>query len=238
MTNGTVQNPLSNGEILEFATALMQQFGRKIKPDKAWYYIRNKRQLGADLAKLDLYEMPEFDITESERFYVKHSGLSLDFSTLPVPPRPDYPCRAIVVLPSITNNRVFDACTKTFDGKTWRYEKNLDTVTDVVKRPEGPYVTWVRDTVEADPDMANKSASDIETAGTNTLTLKERMLFELRYFNETGKHLDIDNWTLCAGSRYADGGVPACCWGGGEFCVGWAGVGDRNPYLRARVAVS
>jgi hypothetical protein len=31
--------------------------------------------------------------------------------------------------------------------------------------------------------------------------LLERLLYELKYFAETGKHLDIDNLTLCSGSR-------------------------------------
>ena len=163
--------------------------------------------------------MPEFDVAGWERFYEKHFGLTVDLSNLHVPPKPDYPCRAIVAVSQLTNNKVFDAGTKAFEGKTWRYTNDLDTVYDVVQRPSGPCVVWLRNVVEADEDMKNKSADDIETAGTNTLTLKERMLLELEYHDETGKHLDVQKIMLCAGSRYSGGGVPSAHWRD-EFCVG------------------
>jgi len=233
---GTVQKPLSDGEILEFGAAVMQQLGRGIDPEKARYYIGNKSQLGKDLRKLGIHQMPEFDSAEWERFYTKRFSHSVDLSGMHVPPKPGYSCRGIVIIPGVTNNIVFDACTKAF--KSWRYTDDLNTVTDVVKRPDGPYVVWVRDVVEADEEMKNKSAEDIEKTGTNTLTLKERMVLELKYFDETGKHLDIENWTLCSGSRYSGGGVPGALWRGGEFGVGWCFPDDRDSYLRARVAVS
>ncbi|HEV8666227.1 MAG TPA: hypothetical protein VN665_00050 [Candidatus Paceibacterota bacterium] len=234
--SGTVQNQLSTGEAFEFGAALMQQLGRDIDPDKARYYIAHKKQLGDDLRKLGIHKMPEFDAAWWEQFYLKHFDLTVDLLALHIPAKPAYACRAIVIVPGITNNQVFDACTKAF--KTWRYDSDLNTVCDIVKRPEGPYVVWVRDVVEADDKMKNKSAKDIEVAGTNTLTLKERMILELAYFDETGKHLDIDNWTLCAGSRDSGGRVPHVHWNDDKLHVGWTYVDDRDSYLRARVAAS
>lgn len=176
-------------------------------------------------------------LAEWARFYLKHFGLAtIDFSGIHLPAKPDYPRRAILVVPQVGNNQAFDACTNAF--KTWRYADDLDSVRDVVSRPSGPYVVWVRDTVEADPEMANKSANDIETAGINTLTLKERLLLELKYFVDTGKHLDIRNWTLCAGSRYPGGLVPYFRWDDDGLYVDWANADVRYPDLRARVAVS
>ena len=70
------------------------------------------------------------------------------------------------------------------------------------------------------------------------MTLKERMVLELKYFDETGKHLDIENWTLCTGFRHSVGRVPRCDWGGGEFCVDWYYADDSDSDLRARVVVS
>src|SRR3990167_11216429 len=232
---GTIQKTLSPCEAFEFGAAVMQQLGRDIDPDKARHYIRNKGQLGKDLRKLGIHKMPEFDTAEWERFYLKHFS-HVDLSGLHVPPKPDYLCRAVVIIPGITNNIVFDACTKAF--KTWRYTNDLNTVTDVVQRPSGPYVVWARDVIEADEDMKNKSAEDIEKAGINTLTLKERMMLELKYFDETGKHLDIENWTLCTGSRSSGGSVPFANWGDGKFYVDAYDAGDSHSVLRAREAVS
>ncbi|HEY5382937.1 MAG TPA: hypothetical protein VIJ88_00020 [Candidatus Paceibacterota bacterium] len=247
MTSGTVQTvdtaaatpvsaSLTAGETWEFAAALMQQAPRDLDPEKVRYYLANKKELGADLRSVLGQPLPEFNLTEWQVFYEKRFSHTVRLSNLNVPPKPGYPCGGIVVIPGLTHSIVFDACTRAF--KTWRYESDLNAITDIAVRPQGSHVVWVRDTVEADPEMANKSASDIAEAGINTITLKERMILELKYFDETGKHLDIENWTLCAGSRYSDGNVPSCRWSGGRFGVYWAGVGGRYSYLRARVAVS
>lgn len=71
----------------------------------------------------------------------------------------------------------------------------------------------------------------------NSCTLRERILMELAYFEETGKHLDVDNITLCAGSRNRYGGMPTvywCDW----FNVGWYYPSYRDSYLRSRSVVS
>ena len=232
----TVQKPLTSGEVLDFGATVMQQLGRDLNPEKVRYYLGKKSRLGDDLRKLGIHKMPEFDSAEWERFYLKHFSHTVDLAGLHVPLKPDYPCRAVVIISGITNNIVFDACTKAF--KTWRYTNDLNTVTDVVQRPSGPYVVWARDVIEADEDMKNKSAEDIEKAGINTLTLKERMMLELKYFDETGKHLDIENWTLCTGSRSSGGSVPFANWGDGKFYVDAYDAGDSHSVLRAREAVS
>lgn len=236
MSRGTVQKPLTSGEVLDFGATVMQQLGRDLNPEKVRYYLGKKSRLGDDLRKLGINKMPAFDTAEWERFYLKRFSHTVDLAGLHVPPKPDYPCCAVVIIPGITNNIVFDACTKAF--KTWRYASDLNTIADIVARPQGPYVVWVRDTVEADPDMANKSANDIVAAGINTLTLKERMVLELKYFDETGKHLDIENWTLCTGSRDSDGGVPSADWCDGGFYVDWCSADYSYSGLRAREAVS
>lgn len=229
--------PLTPSEIFEFVGAVVEQIPRDLDPEKIRWYNEKKSRIGKDIRPLFAQPVPTFGLADWVRFYKKHFGLATtDWSGLHVPPKPNYPCRAIVVVPQITNNQAFDACTKAF--KTWRYTDDLDSVRDVVSRPDGPYVVWVRDTVEADPDMAGKSADDIEAAGINTLTLKERLLLELKYFEETDKHLDIHNWTLCAGSRYPDGDVPSVGWSDGRLHVDWAHADSRYPALRARVAVS
>lgn len=96
--------------------------------------------------------------------------------------------------------------------------------------------TWVQ---EADEELKNLSAEDLKKTGIQCITLRERLIMEKMWFDKMGTHLDIDNWTLCAGSRYADGDVPFVRWYGDELYV--YGDGPRDAYggLRARaVAVS
>jgi hypothetical protein len=93
---------------------------------------------------------------------------------------------------------------------------------------------------EADEELKNKSAEDLQRQGIECITLRERLIMELLYFKETGKHLDVDNITLCAGSRAQRGGVPGVRWDGddGELSVFWYYPQFASGRLRARAAVS
>ena len=93
---------------------------------------------------------------------------------------------------------------------------------------------------EADEELKNKSAEQLEKEGIKGITLRERLIMELEYYRETGNHLDIENVTLCSGSRYQDGYVPYVSWysvNGGLY-VYWCSPQDACDYLRSREAVS
>ena len=71
----------------------------------------------------------------------------------------------------------------------------------------------------------------------------ERLLYDLMHFTETGKHLDVENYTLCTGSRRADNKVPYVGWDpdpddGREVCVHWCPPAYSGAGLRAREVVS
>lgn len=243
MKRETVQNPLTAGEIRDLHIAVLAQMPLNLDSAKVRADLKKKTALGRDLGKFfhDRYaaqlEFP--DVDKWADFYRRIFGKEVNLANLHVPAKPEYECWPIVMVPGISNNDAFDACKKQF-GKAWRYEGDLNTVRDIVKRSEGPYVVWVKAVVEADSDLANVSAEEIAERGINTLTLRERLILELKYFDETKSHLDIKNWTLCAGSRYAGGGVPCVYWLGGvtKLSVRWCGVGSAHPCLRARAAVS
>ena len=91
---------------------------------------------------------------------------------------------------------------------------------------------------EADEENKNKSANSLNQL--KQITLRERLIFELEYFKREGKHLDIDAWTLCAGSCYGDGDVPDVDWDSDfrEVCVYWCSPDCADDDLRSRSAVS
>lgn len=93
--------------------------------------------------------------------------------------------------------------------------------------------------MEADEEWKNHSANDLVAKNVNGETLTERFAHELVYFEETGgKHLDIVNWTLCAGSRDPGGCVPDVGWCNGKLHVNWCYPTHADGYLRVREAVS
>lgn len=105
---------------------------------------------------------------------------------------------------------------------------------------DGSYQVKFLKTIEADPELKNKSANVLAKENTNGITLLERLLLELGYFLATGNHLDLENITLCSGSRCSDGSVPSVGWltGFRRLSVSWYLPSGSGPYLRARTVVS
>lgn len=239
----TVRKPLSANEVFELGIAVFQQLPRDLDPDKVRADLGSKGTLGRDLGKFfrDRYAaaQPLIDKASWGKFYRDVFGKEVDLLALSVPAKPDYPCWPILVVPGlVSNNEAFDASKKVF-GDAWRYVQDLNTVYDIVERPKGPYVAWAKAVFEADSDLANVSAEQIAERKLDTLTLFERFVLGLKQSDEGGPLLDVEGWTLCAGSRYADGDVPSVCWNPAhrrlDVCA--CGVRSAGPYLRARAAV-
>jgi len=172
------------------------------------------------------------------KFYKEVFGLDLDFSGVKIPERKPGFDRLLVIAQSMTPQRLFDKCKELFPS--WKYtDKNLDDITKSDRTAEnGAYAIWVRDHIEADEENKNISADQLKDRGGCEETLEERMLHELKFFKETGKHLDVENITLCAGSRDTGGYVSLAYWRGGNFKVYWDFSYNRYHRLRSRSVVS
>lgn len=96
----------------------------------------------------------------------------------------------------------------------WRWsDENLDNEFTSDRTTKKAYTISFKANIEADEEYANISVDDLK--GLKGITLLERIVMELDYFKKTGKHLDIQNITLCAGSRRSDGRVPHAYWSDG-----------------------
>ncbi len=111
--------------------------------------------------------------------------------------------------PGKTTSELMNECRAKFKVWSWFDDKELDKD---FPAPKKETVRYFKKTVEPDENLKGKSASDLEKEGIECITFRERLIMELQYFNETGEHLDVVGWTLCAGSRYADGCVPRLFW--------------------------
>ena len=112
-------------------------------------------------------------------------------------------------------------------------EENLDKD---FPAPEHDIISWVKAEEEADENLKNKSTDDLEKEGIKRITLRQRLMLEYIYFVITGDHLDIENITLCSGSRSSDGGVPSVNWHSGDrrLYVDWCDPDDSRGALRSR----
>ena len=171
-------------------------------------------------------------------FYKETFGIESDLSKIEIPKKQEGFERLIIMEKGMTAQKLFDKCKELFPA--WKYTK--EDLDEIIKSDrsaeEEAYAVWIRERIEADEELKNLSAYDIKEKGITTETLEERLLDEIKFFKKTGKHLDMENLTLCSGSRYSDGDVPFVSWSDGRMLVNWSNPGSHDDYLRARQAVS
>lgn len=180
-------------------------------------------------------------IDEWERFCLEILGLHCDYKKLTTPiPREGFEW-FLVADKRVSTEAAYQKCQELFD--CWKYTgDSLDeaVLTNDRNQTSGTYAVWLRNTVEADEIHQLKSANTLKQEGISSITLRERLVLELWYYWGTGEHLDIQSYTVCAGSRVGDDGVPLVYWDPDdrELCVGWCFPTYRCDFLRCREVVS
>lgn len=119
----------------------------------------------------------------------------------------------IIDSPKLKTSEIVEQLKSKFSVRSYLGDEELDKQ---FPPPVKETTRYFLKTIEPDKALRNKSADDLDKEGVKCITLRERLLMELDYFNETGEHLDIKGWTICAGSRYSGGGVPCVCWDPGR----------------------
>jgi len=176
---------------------------------------------------------------EWQEFYRKYFRITVDFSDVIIPEDPGGFPRVIFIPEGLTFATVIKALREKF--KVSLYTEDLDKdVTENIRIPDKSYAIRVHGRQEADEEWKDTSASQLKEQNVNCVTLMERLVDEPKWFDETGEHMDIDNWTLCAGSRSSDGVVPNVYWSSDDrvLRVDWDHLDGADGDLRARQAVS
>lgn len=209
----------------------------------AQYWIGKKGKLANEVKKILVRSNgneSEFAnlIPDWQNFYKNLFGLNLDLSDIAIPEKPTEDNWRLLIIADIALETLYAKCKEKF--RCWRWTNdNFDKIVIYNERDakNGSYAIWVRDEIEADEKHKNLSANQIKSTNIKTETLAERLIHELKHFQETGKHLDIKNITLCAG--YSDGDVPGVRWrvDDGMYIKGF-NPGSHYDDLRAREAVS
>jgi len=207
--------------------------------------IISMQELARFLKRENPFETPSYHkfLNDWEKFYKQVFGITVDLSQVHVPVPRDGFNWLVVMLQGLTAQKLFDKCKELFHVWKWT-DKSLDDVIDQTKSVRtsvnGCYAIWLRDRVEADEELKNRSANDLEQSNVQSITLEERLLLELFYFWKTKRHLDIQNWTLCSGSRALDGDVPGVGWRSHDGGLGVDGCNpdDADGSRRSRETVS
>jgi hypothetical protein len=176
------------------------------------------------------------ELTELQLFwkilYKKYFNLDIDVSLI----QEAEGKWALFIAKGLTIQQVYDALP--FNKRKYA-DGNLDTAVPTNDRTSTKdYVVYVDQNVEADEQFKNKSANDLKKMNHTGITLMDRLVLELKHFEETGNHLNVDNITLFSGSRNSGGGVPNVFWDDGKLRVGWGRTSYLDGYLCSRSVVS
>lgn len=241
-------------QFAEFAANVVRSLPRDIDPTTAQAWIGNARILSSVLRGV-LVPPPEIAskifhhqdllyqdlLSEWQKFYFKLWDKEFDFSGLRIPEKREGFSRLLVMTQGMTAQQLYNKCSELFSCEKYA-DRGLDEAVPTNGRTadNGHYAIWVRNRVEADKELKNMSANTLEQKGIPGITLAERELYELKYFDETGRHLDIKGWTLCAGSRDSAGNVPGVYWYpySHKMHVYWYSPDYAHDDLRSREVVS
>lgn len=227
------------GILVGFITGVVTAMFMQMSEADLQYWIGKKELIRKQLR--EMFNQIDLHVEQREvwrKFYQKFFSLDLNVADVRIPDAPaEGDWRLIIVSRGLTLNQVYDRMITRF--KCGKYANDLDaSVTKNARDTKETYAIWVRKGVEPDEKYLGKSTNQADPDMKIGMTLLERMLLEIAYFDETGEHLDVVGWTRCTGSRNSDGRVPSMYWGDGGVHVGWGLPGDSDSRDGLREAVS
>jgi hypothetical protein len=203
----------------------------------------NRNVIATATASDQIAQTDAEQLADWRRFYVE--VLQMPSDNLPDPTLPTLVGFGwlVVIRKGLTLNKVLE--TMRTHMKVYSYiGDDLDKgVPKNDRTADRDYCVRIRTRIEADEELRMLSANQVSEGGIKGITLLERLVLELFYFWKTGsqtdlnkRHLDVENVTLCSGSRYSDGYVPRVGWhvGHGEVCIRWYYPGYSDGHIRTR----
>lgn len=247
MSNGTNSEAKTEKSILDriqqlgtLAGFIVDFLATILNYEQIQYWLKNKDQLKKKLR--EVFSVTDDGYTEVrtdwQKFYKTHFNWDVDFSRVILPICPGEGWRLIIIAKGMTMNKAFDRCKALF--KSWRYNDDLDkAIPTNIRTASEHYAVWVRTGAEPDAEFLGQSTNQADPTMKLGITILERIILEIKYFSETGSHLDIKGLTFCSGSRGSVGGVPSAFWYGvGKFRVHWSHLDDSRSVNGVRQAVA
>ena len=226
------------GMIADLALKLQHEGGISLEEFGA--FLRKEHEKKSQFISLKNFSYS----TEWNIFYHDYFGLeTMDLSKIIIPKRREGLNRLLIIPENMDFEIAYDACQSKFS--CWiNARKSLSELIDWAKEERDPrkgaYAIWVRDRREADKELKNLSVDNLKEKNIPGITLTERLVYELKYFAETGKHLDAEKTTLCSGSCLFNGCTINVSWGRKRvkcLSISWSDLGVAGEDLRSREVI-
>lgn len=224
MDNGTDSlKGLNLKQLGVLAGTITEDIAKILNPQQITYWVKNENRKALTQKLRQVFSVKNECLDERiewQKFYKDQFNWTMDFSRILIPEKPGEGWRLIIIAKGMTMNVAFARCKKLF--KTYQYADDLNVaISTNIRTATDHYAVWVRDGIEPDHEHLGKSTRQADPDMKIGITVLERIILELKYFSETGNHLDVKGVTFCSGSRGSGGFVPSAYWGGGGFGVGW-----------------
>jgi len=178
-----------------------------------------------------------FLLADWEKFYFDLFNLKVNLLSLRIPEKKEGFDRLIIVAPKITPKMLYDKCATLFECHTPDKQGNKFTLIKSTQSKRiaqnSAYAVWLRDTIEGDENLTNLSTDDLIKKDICGITFEERLIYELKYFKETGNHLDTQTATLCLSSWSTLDDlilIPMVFWSKtAGFCIHWVSSNCFSP---------
>ena len=240
MNNGKESQRPSWEQLCSLAGFIVEFLATFFNASQVKYWLEHKTELKNKLREVFSIVDEHVSIREEwQKFYKNHFGWDIDFSQVIIPVMPTNGKWRLLFIPKgMTLNFAFKICEKLF--ASWKYCDDLDkAISKNIRNTSIHYAVWVRDEVEPDAETLGKSTRKADPDMKIGITLLERIIFEIKYFTETGNHLDVKGATFCSGSRNSGGDVPGACLSGyGRFRMYYSFLDDSDSGYGIRSAVS
>lgn len=143
-----------------------------------------------------------------EKFYTeKYQLFNIDYNNIVIP-EANTNLNGIAIIPKdLKSSDVIEAMRK--EGiRFWIRTGIIDQYVINDRTTEQSYLFRFNDSIEPEQDLRDLLVGDPRMKIITPMTLLERLIIGHLHFVTTGKHLDIEYCTLCAGSRTTDDKIP------------------------------
>lgn len=147
---------------------------------------------------------------EWEKFYLDYFRIQVNLSGLAVPSDDGDYCGLINAIAGY--DQIFEAI-KELGFSLWFKTGSPQSFCALIENEirsakSGPYAISFRPVKDGQTSLLGGSFEGHPSQAGAGLTLMERLIYELKYYSETGDHPE-EGWSKCSGTAMKDGGVPA-----------------------------